>query len=414
MKETIASFRGSYAERFRDGASGFFGIYGLNLIKRLQAAVRVPKCSIYIFGNGGCHAIGKCVEYALQAYASSQGLPLRVQTGIDVHQMVSINMDGSPGFNFVKVLRTEGADSKDLVLLLSGSGDSDNLCDVAHYAQMRSIPVLAIIGQREGKLKSCVLPENCFSLSLRDQQISEDIIQTMALLISQCDSGAEDSAWQAIVNRQATVIASALERVPAVLIEDVTASICGAFKDGKSVWVLGFDDPVLSVVAEHTAHNLYWDGIYQVATPPMRIVRSSPTACDFSGISNDRRLRILENITGIRDSREAGIALLYSMTVTSPALQQVVECFKELGVKVFVVSALNEPVIDDNYVVVHQTQLASPQAHASVSQMLGHVLGRVVRMKLLNSLSVEDNLRISNPASFLNDYDLAQRRLLDA
>src|ERR1051325_9031305 len=104
MEKSIAEFRRSYAKRFYDGVSKFFGSHGLELVKRLQAAVRVQKATIYIFGNGGCHAIGKCLEYALEAYALSQQLPVRVQTGIDVHRMVSINNDGSPGFDFVNVL----------------------------------------------------------------------------------------------------------------------------------------------------------------------------------------------------------------------------------------------------------------------------------------------------------------------
>src|SRR5689334_17794495 len=146
MQDAVKCFRDYYANEFAEGMPNFLGSSGLSIIRQLQEAVTRPRNTIYLFGNGGSHAICKCIEYALQAYAASRGLSVRVQTGIDIHQATWLKTEGSPGPAFMRVLEAEGADSSDTVLLVSGSGDSDNLCDVARYTQCRSIPTLAMIG----------------------------------------------------------------------------------------------------------------------------------------------------------------------------------------------------------------------------------------------------------------------------
>ena len=64
-------------------------------------------------------------------------------------------------------------------------------------------------------------------------------------------------------------------------------------------------------------------------------------------------------------------------------------------------------------VTVHKTGLKEPQIQAGVSQILGHVLGRIVHMRLMESQGSEGYDVISDPIGFLTNFDLAQRRLLD-
>src|SRR5438477_9463149 len=113
MHETIERFRDHYADKIAFGMSEFLRNHGEIVVSRLLKSVSHPRSTIYLFGNGGSHAIGKCVEYALQAHASSRGLRIRVQTGVDVHKATLPVIDDNVGTSFVEVLKTEGADSND-------------------------------------------------------------------------------------------------------------------------------------------------------------------------------------------------------------------------------------------------------------------------------------------------------------
>jgi D-sedoheptulose 7-phosphate isomerase len=412
MQNAIREFRDSYADQFAMGMSQFLSEHGQAIISQLHSCLGRPRNTIYLFGNGGSHAIAKCISYALRSYAASHSLPLRVHTGIDVHEAACLPTDGSPGIPFLRVLEIEGAGSDDLVVLISGSGNSDNLCEVAQYTKRFSIPTLALIGSRQGKLREWVSQASCLCVPLEDQQISEDIIQSLACFLEYpCPNNALD--WKESVAAQAGEIVRALRRIPTVLINSVADEILKAFYHREFVWLFGFDHPVLSVCAEHAAHNLYWDGVYQIDDPPPRFVRSSPTACDFSGISNDRRRGMLTYLSGINEGAQTGAAILYSMTSSRSSLQEILEKLNASRTRSFLLSAEIDLGRRYDCIDVYATGLREPQTQAVLLQMFGHMLGRVVRLKLAVRQGWLGKRKITDPTHFLINLDLAQRRLLD-
>lgn len=409
MLDAIEDFRDTYAARLATGVRGFLARHGRAMCRELHDALLRPRSTIYLFGNGGSHAISKCIEFALRDYAAAHGLTLRTKTGVDVHLINALGVGNNPGTRFASILRAEGADERDLLVLISGSGDSDNLCEAADYAASLSIPTIALIGSSRGKLCETLPPGRCFSAPSRDQQMAEDIIQSLASLLELRAPVDPYEDWEVQVASHAEALACAVRRIPADLIYEAAKAVVSAFWSGRFVLVSGFDAPALSVCAEHTAHNLYWDSVYKVESPPLRLIRSSPTACDFSGISNDRRGRYMPHLTGASEVGDASVAFLYSMSLDSPELLEVLRQLDARDVKAFVVAAGLRREHRYANIAPCTTGLTGPQAQASVAQVFGHILGRVIRMLLLPAATVGRD----GPARFLIEHDLAQRRLLD-
>ena len=412
MQEAIAQFRNRYADQFADGALAFIERDGQIIVRRIQGSLTNARSTVYLFGNGGSHAICQCFKYALHTYARERGLSLRVQTGVDVHCLTQHSTADHPGTSFVQILQAEGADANDLLILISGSGDSDNLCAAASYARLRGIATLALIGSAGGRLRQFVDPELCFCTPLEDQQVSEDTIQALAFFLHGVDSGAS-ADWSKAVKSHTEKLRSAIKHIPVSFITGIADAVVQNFYRREATWVVGLDHPALSVCAEHTAHNFYWDGIYQVSKPPPRRIFSTPTACDFSGIFNDRRRGLLEILTGLEAADGAGAAIFYSMTLGHPGLSELLEHPGGYRLPTFLFCAEDRPARARRSLIIHQTGLTEPQLHASASQILGHLVGRVVRLKLLEREHTLGGPLAIDRASFLIDFDLAQRRLLD-
>lgn len=414
MHEAVERFRDHYADRFATGTTKFISRYGQDLFRQLHNALKQNRNVIYLFGNGGSHAIGQCLKYALQSYAARRGLSVRIQTGVDVHQASDPSFDDAPGISFTQILRTEGADARDTIILISGSGDSDNLYAAARYAAQRSIPTFALLGSSRGKICEVVPAERCFCSPFDDQQISEDIIQSPAYFLDVAGDGFGSAAnWPEVVSERAEKLKQVIKQIPAAFLVHTADAVVEAFDRGRVIWVLGVDHPALSVCAEHTAHNLYWDGIYQLTKPPRRLIFSSPTACNYSGISNDRRRGVARNLTGINEARGEGLALFYAVSSESHVCRDLLEQLDRAGIPACIFSARDSHTETHANVAVHQTGLENAQMQAGVSQIFGHMLGRLVRLRLLERERAETASPITDPAQFLIDYDLAQRRLLD-
>ena len=412
MDRSIEEFRDHYADKLASGMSSFLGMHGEIIIKRFRRTLRQPRATIYLFGNGGSHAISKCLEYALQEYALKQGLRVRIETGVDIHKVTLLLNNDQPGISFVDILRSERADRNDLVVVISGSGNSDNLCEVAKHCLTHSIPIMGLLGSAGGRL-GALIPESDFhAVPLVDQQISEDIIQSLACAFDLELSG-QPNQWNEKLKICVDKLKRAINAIPATYITGAAQAVVDSFFTRKFTWVLGLDHPALSACAEHVAHNLYWDGIYEVSDPPQRLIFSSPTACDFSGISNDRRRGVVEILTGVSDFQEQGVALLSSLTSNQSTLTSLLERLHSAGIPAFLL--FGNGSMDDHgpWLTTHKTGIKKPQLQALLAQILGHMLGRVIRLKLIERRGAHRVCDLSNPTQFLVDYDLAQRRLLD-
>ena len=412
IHDEVGQFRDAYADRFAAGMSEYVNRYGRKFLLLLEGALKRKRSVIYLFGNGGSHAIGQCLKYALEAYAAKYGLSVRIQSGVDVHQVLGGSED-DPGLSFTQILRTEGADQGDLVVLISGSGDSDNLCTTARYTQEQQIPTLALLGSYHGKINDVLPAEHCFVTPFHDQQLSEDIIQSLVYSFDLLTKVGRDESWPEVVSKHAENLRQAIRRIPADFLARTAQHIVDAFEAGRMIWVLGLEHPALSATAEHTAHNLYWDSIYEVLKPPPRLISSSPTACNFSGISNDRRRGILQNLIGIPEIQGGGFGLFYTIGSDSSICEELLSQWERYDKPISIFSATGSEVFTQENWTTYSTGLHDPQMQAGISQIFGHMLGRLVRLRLLERERPQNVQLRAEPAQFLIDFDLAQRRLLE-
>ena len=119
-------------------------------------------------------------------------------------------------------------------------------------------------------------------------------------------------------------------------------------------------------------------------------------------------------LTGISDFEGDGVALLYSMSSGCPTLVNLLNHLNYVGVPSNLVFADGKVPRGIDSLTAHRTGLKTPQLQSLLSQVFGHMLGRLVRLRLIERNGSDATHIPKDPGKFLINYDLAQRRLLDA
>ena len=130
--------------------------------------------TIYIFGNGGsgatashfCGDLVKGVSYGLDKRFKVISLNDNIPT------LMSIANDISYDDIFVEQLKNF-LQEKDLVIGISGSGNSVNIVKAMEYAKQRGVTTLAVSGYKGGKIKE--IADITVHAEVDDMEISEDV-----------------------------------------------------------------------------------------------------------------------------------------------------------------------------------------------------------------------------------------------
>jgi len=130
--------------------------------------------TIYIFGNGGSGATAShvCGDFIK---ACSYGLEKRfkmVCLNDNVAGMMAIANDDSYDDIFVEPLKNF-LSAGDLVIAISGSGNSRNVIKAVEYANSQKATVIGFCGFQGGKLME--LAANSVHVPLEDMEITEDL-----------------------------------------------------------------------------------------------------------------------------------------------------------------------------------------------------------------------------------------------
>jgi D-sedoheptulose 7-phosphate isomerase len=412
IAEAIAGFSRVYASTVLDYMRSLPEDALDPVVDALAEATATERSTLYVFGNGGSHAIARHLEYALRSrFDGLHGV--RVNCGVDYHSAQACAAAGGYDSIFETVLRSERAGPDDLVIFISGSGDSDNLLNAAAFCRGQGIQTLSFAGFDGGKISRLQATDVPFVVRVPDQQIAEDIIQALLrvavdLAYERCvENGG--SAREAIASYSLALEAS-LDRIDSAWIERVSASVCTAFFGGRTVFLLAPEGAPLSVSAEHTAHNFNWDAVYQIPNPPPRHIRSTPTSCDYTGIGNDRLTPGIVTWQQLASAGPGDVLILFAEDLASEIVQRVVAVAEAAGMTIFALTGRDGP---ERSRAVDAVSLESdvPGVLADVGQMCGHMLGRVIHMRLAQA--IDPSSVVDNSETYLVDNDLAQRRLLD-
>lgn len=147
----------------------------INEVINVLEMAREKNADIYVFGNGGSAATAShyCCDFNKGISGEIKGNKYRFHCLSDnVPTMMAIAND----IAYEEVFREQLKGvlrSDDLVIGISGSGNSSNVVNAVQYARQVGCKVIGITGYHGGKLKE--LADYHLDAEIEDMQISEDV-----------------------------------------------------------------------------------------------------------------------------------------------------------------------------------------------------------------------------------------------
>ena len=134
----------------------------------------ICKKKVFICGNGG--SAGNANHIAndlLYGVAGSEGIGLDVES-LAANSSVLTCLANDTGYKniFSKQLLVK-ASNDDVLVVLSGSGNSENIIEAIKIAKNKNMKIFAILGFDGGKVKKII--NNYIHFNVNDMQISEDM-----------------------------------------------------------------------------------------------------------------------------------------------------------------------------------------------------------------------------------------------
>jgi D-sedoheptulose 7-phosphate isomerase len=361
----------------------------------LTTAIR-SNAQIFAFGNGGSEALARHLNYALMRQVPSQ---FRVHTqtnpgpefsGMAPHQEI-----------FSWMLR-RSAMRGDLVFLVSASGNSKNICDVALTAKQSNLKVVSL--SANGKINQQPEVDVKIVIDGRDQQIVEDaaltVIHIISSLVSSELAGIKTDPKKVLKDYLKT-LSNGFRQLKGVGLEILVPALVRSYLLGNCVRFDAPDGDAMVMDAFHTAHNQKWDAFQGVPRHPTNRVYSGIPTCHLSGVANDG-LEGWNYALEVRDTLGAGdVEVILHTGPTPPEASQ--HLMYEAGRKRIRIYRINFDLGDcfPEYTMV---------------QVTGHLLGRLVNAMLRRHLvDVVATSRFFDRVDVdeLLRYDLAMLRTAD-
>ena len=144
----------------------------INLLIKKIDKVKKNNNKLFICGNGGSAANAIHIANDFIFTKSSKKKMIDVEALTSNNAIITcISNDVGYKYIFSKQLENK-AKKNDLLLLLSGSGNSENLIEAIKVAKLKKMETFAILGFNGGKCKKLV--KNNIHIDINDMQISED------------------------------------------------------------------------------------------------------------------------------------------------------------------------------------------------------------------------------------------------
>ena len=151
-----------------------------NLLNKIKICIK-KKSNIYIFGNGGSGLNAMHMANDLMLIFKSLNYFVNVES---LNSNTGIITCFANDFNyknvFVEQLKIK-AKKNDLVIMISGSGNSENIIESIKYLKREKISNFTIIGFKGGRIKN--FAENFIHFDVNDMQIFEDLTSIFNHLI---------------------------------------------------------------------------------------------------------------------------------------------------------------------------------------------------------------------------------------
>ena len=409
LSQQLRHFIRHYRETVTNYLNSQISLNTLSQLSTMIAKTIRAGGNIYICGNGGSHAIVRQFESSLLEALADSPHPVRLRWGVDFHASQAIVRRHGYDQIFKQLLSQEQAGPRDLALLVSGSGNSTNLMVAAAYCREHAIPSVGMAAFHGGQLCEPGVVDLPIAVDIDDQQIGEDVVQSL-LQISAWHSAAllhgKDRKLADIKKYYLNMLDAGYEQLDPELLTTIGAAVSDAYLNGRRVYVLAPEGGGVSLSAEHVAHNLNWDAVYEIRTPPPRYLTSTPSGCDFSGIGNDRFLAGVVSCQQLSVAAPNDVLIVFAVDAFEPAVQETITYGHSRRMQIFRFSGKG-PKHNESQL---SFEVGNRSVVADLCQTAGHMLGRVVRLSL--KMHEDGALPHADLLSYLVNDDLAQRRLL--
>lgn len=151
---------------------------GINQVMNVLETARMAGKKVFICGNGGSAAIAShfCCDFNKGVSEKQENKYNFECLSDNVATMMAVANDISYEEVFRFPLRNKmGKD--DIVIGISGSGNSKNVVNALHYAKENGAVVVAIVGYDGGEMKR--MADYCIHVNVDNMQISEDVFQIL-------------------------------------------------------------------------------------------------------------------------------------------------------------------------------------------------------------------------------------------
>ena len=258
-------------------------------------------------------------------------------------------------------------------------------------AKKMGIKTVSLTGFQGGKLRK--ITDYQIHTPIFDQQPAEDINQiilhilVLRLLIcmTKLKIKQKEKLFEKVKRKYLGDIAKNLSLVKPDFMSRLLGEITERYLDGKKIFLYAPEGGSASISANHVTHNLQWDAISEVKNPPTVHVSGSLLPQQYSGVANDRRGFYVHG-TQIRIAGEKGdLLILFAKSLESkPVKHAILEALeKKMGIYVF---TTKHKKIRFKKINVLELDSADDMVFGDISQIIGHILGRLIRTNLLAKL----------------------------
>jgi hypothetical protein len=347
------------------------------LIAPFVAAVTADRATIRAIGNGGSSAIAQTLTLAAHEIL---GPSLRRTRCVGVWDRYRLMDEVSRnGFeqSAVHLLARDQLAEPDLVLLISGSGNSRNLVAVARHCLSHRVPVVSITGRSGGVLG--MLGVSGIRVDSDDQQVIEDCAHAGIQLLLQAVAAAlsEGDDCDAAIARSGAAIRGAL-RPDVAWVDHVSSALARAAACQGRVTVIAPEGGALGLSVEHIVHNLGWDLCHQMPGAQLT-VRSGVSLADYTGVVNDSGKLGLAESRLLEDASTEDVTIIFAHDADHPSVELVRQHAATVGLPVHGwYGMVAHPKKNEDLTVVQADNLR----RVLCAQVTGHVLLRAARAKI--------------------------------
>lgn len=175
-----------FASWYRDVSSGCWAALDMAAVARL--ASEVERCeregrTIWVMGNGGSAATASHLATDLSKTAHVEGRPIVKCVALNDNAAYMTAIGNDLSYDQVFSRQLEGLCEKgDLVILITGSGNSPNILEAAKAARKKGAVTCAMLGFDGGKCKDAV---DFFALVSSDQYgVIEDLHMSIGHIVA--------------------------------------------------------------------------------------------------------------------------------------------------------------------------------------------------------------------------------------